>query len=92
MKHPDQPMYLDDGVVRFRPNRLIQLLQEMGIIDLNFCSILAQTRTDISADDQIQLAQLIGYSVGGFCDLPYVEDRADEYWSKATELLDSVED
>jgi hypothetical protein len=61
----------------------------MGRINLNECAVLAQTRDDITTDDQVQLAQLIGYSVDGFCDLDYAEHRVDDLWPKAVALIDS---
>ena len=62
-------------VARFRPTKLVQyLLDRNGKIGLNELAIYSQTH-DVSADDQMQFAMLIGYSVGGFGDLSYVDDE-----------------
>ena len=59
--HPLQPVYEDsEGTVRFKPNKIIQDLQNAGAIDLN------QIAGKYSPDDICQLNQLIGYSVDGW--------------------------
>lgn len=72
MKHPMQPIYEDDrGVVRFVPNKIIAYLHERGVIDLNAIGMMFRN----DPDDQMQLAQLIGYSVSGFGDLSYADPK-----------------
>ena len=61
----------------------------MGRINLNECAVLAQTRDDITTDDQLQLALQIGHSVHGSCQLDYAEHRVDDLWPKAVALIDS---
>lgn len=74
--HPMQPLYIDDqGVIRFRPNKLIQHLQKIGRISLNETAALG-----FPAEDEQQLAQLIGYSIDGYGSLSYVDDEA---WERA---------
>lgn len=63
-KHPVQPVYEDEnGVHRFKPNKIIQDMQEAGLIDLN------KIAGKYPHDDICQLNQLIGYSVSGWGDL-----------------------
>lgn len=79
LKHPIQPVGLDArGVIRFKPNaivnRLLRECTERGGTDMPRMALLA-ARGEISQEDRIQFAQLIGYSVSGFCDLSYVPNR-----------------
>lgn len=67
---PIQPVDVIDGVKRFRPNKIVQHLLDAGPFDLNELSTL-----DFSEADWSQFAQLIGYSVEGYGDLSYAEDR-----------------
>ena len=74
-RHPMQKIVkTDSGVVRFRENHIVSALLEectkRGGLDLNKIAIgVATGRFNI--EDQIQFAQLIGYSVSGFGDLSY---------------------
>jgi hypothetical protein len=71
MKHPIQPLAKDkDGVVRFKPNAIVQHLLDKGGIDLNQLAVL-----EFSQEDREQFAQLIGYSLRGFGELSYVSDE-----------------
>lgn len=73
-KHPMQDIVMEsDDVVRFRANKIIGWLMATGKIDLNEIAALAQHDL-FDADDQMQLAQLLGYSVSGFGDLSYAAD------------------
>jgi hypothetical protein len=60
----------EHGVVRFKPNKIVQHLLDNGGIDLNKIAIL-----QFPKEDEIQFAQLIGYSLSGFGDLSYVDDE-----------------
>jgi len=66
MKHPIQPLI--DG--RFKKNVIVDRILEEGGIDLNQIALW-----DVSQDDRIQFAQLIGYSLSGFGTLSYVDDE-----------------
>lgn len=66
-----QPIELIDGVARFRANEIVKLLLADGNYDMNRLALLPFTDSD-----REQFAQLIGYSVGGFAELPYVSDEA----------------
>ena len=75
-KHPIQPIITDDrGVLRFKQNHIVCDL-------LDFAShrgfgLNAISCGDYSREDRQQLAQLIGYSLGGYGDLRnYVDDDA----------------
>lgn len=69
--HPMQPLEKDDdGVIRFKQNKIVRFLQQQAAkrgLDMN-----ALAELPFAQEDRIQLAQLLGYSVGGFTDLPYV--------------------
>jgi hypothetical protein len=81
---PLQPIEVDrHGVTRFVPNLIVQWLLDAGPFDMNQIARLP----GISAAHHEQLAQLIGYSVCGFCDLSYVSDEAAE---KALAISDEL--
>lgn len=68
MPHPMQPLELaDDGVIRFRSNAVIRHLFDSGVLDLNAIAV-----GGFSDEDQMQLAQQLGYSVSAFGGLSYV--------------------
>lgn len=75
MKHPMQPVQRDtDGVVRFKPNKIVRFLVDWARprgMSLNDLAILP-----FDDEDREQLAQLIGYSVSGFGDLSYASQEA----------------
>ncbi len=74
MKHPMQPVYrAPDGMIRFKENKIVQFLLDAGPFDLNQLAMMA-----FEDEDHEQLAQLIGYSVSGFGELPYVSDETFE--------------
>jgi hypothetical protein len=70
-KQPIQPITVDGhGVIRFKENAMVQALLDHGQkhgLGLNELHMM-----DFSADDRMQLAQLIGYSVSGYGSLSYV--------------------
>lgn len=77
-RHPIQPLMRDKhGIVRFVPNKIVRHLLDYGGIDLNHIS-----KMGFSQDDQTQFAQLIGYSLSGFHELPYVPDEVADRASK----------
>jgi len=67
MELPFQP--IKDG--RFVPNRIVELLLETSTHGMT-----SLARKDFTDEERTQFAQLIGYSVGGFCSLSYVSDDA----------------
>ena len=71
LRNPVQPLYkTDSGVVRFKPNTIIDYLFNSGALDLNKIAAMPFTQ-----DDREQLAQLLGYSLSGFGTLSYVTDE-----------------
>lgn len=70
-EHPVQPVLVDtSGMWRFKSNAIVTYLLDNGGIDMN-----AIAMRDFSPEDRVQFAQLIGYSVGGFCELSYVSNE-----------------
>lgn len=70
-KHPIQPLVPDSsGVLRFKENAIVRYLLDNGKIDLNDLA-----RLEFHQEDREQFAQLIGYSLSGYGDLPYVSNR-----------------
>lgn len=68
---PMQPLIKDQqGVVRFQKNAVVEYLLDHGGIDLNR---LALERLPDAA--RAHFAQLIGYSLCGYHELPYVTDE-----------------
>lgn len=74
---PMQPLRIDQfGTLRFKANPIIQhLLDVAGIIGVDMNTIAMQ---EFEAEDQMQFAQLIGYSLSGYGELSYVTDESYE--------------
>jgi len=76
-QHPVQPLVRDHlGVVRFKENKIVSHLLDWASsrgMSLNEIAMM-----DFDREDRQQLAQLIGYSIGGYGELSYVTDRAYE--------------
>ncbi len=90
-KHPIQPIILDDnGTARFKENKIVSYLLDKTtktkICDLNDIAIFVANGT-FSNEDREQLAQLIGYSVGGAADLSYMSDEIIDEANKQAESL-----
>lgn len=68
-KHPLQPVIKKDGLFRFKENAIVQALLEEGPFDMNGIGL-----RDFPREDRVQFAQLIGYTLDGFGQLPYVKD------------------
>ena len=79
LRHPIQPLVIDEhGVLRFKENKIIRFLMEKSGFDLNKLAI-----EKFSVEDREQLAQLIGYSHGGFSELSYASRRVkDKSWMR----------
>ena len=72
MKHPTQPLYIDNnGIPRFKENKIIRFLLEAGPFDMNQLSSM-----EFSDEDRVQFAQLIGLSLNGLAESYYVSDQA----------------
>lgn len=73
--HPVQPLIVDRGQLRFKPNAIVQFLLDAGPFDMNTLAVKQFTR-----EDREQFTQLIGYSHGGAGDLSYFSNAA---WDSA---------
>jgi len=85
-KHPIQPLAPDaHGVLRFKANAIVQhLLDTHPSCNMNTLAVMG-----FSDDDRQQFAQLIGYSLDGYCSLrSYVSDEAYMAASHMAEGLD----
>ncbi len=68
---PQQPTIIDEqGVHRFQSNAIVRFLLNSGPFDLNQLALMSFTD-----EDRCQLSQLTGYSVSGYQELSYVQDR-----------------
>lgn len=84
MKHPIQPLELaEDGVLRFKENKIVRYLLDNGGIDMHKIAIQFFPK-----EDEEQFAQLIGYSLSGYGDLNYVSDESYNIAEKMHEGLD----
>lgn len=78
-KHPMQPIVVDYGTYRFQKNAIVAHLLDHGGFDMNKLATMEFPRKD-----REQFAQLIGYSVSGFGDLPYASKKT---VAKADEIV-----
>lgn len=70
-----QPIAVSDGVIRFKPNRIVQFIcshadkcvSKDGLLDLNFLGTM-----DFPQEDVEQFWQLMGYSVSAYGSLSFV--------------------
>lgn len=70
-KHPVQPLVRDErGVIRFKANAIVQHLLKDGPFNMNTIAMM-----NFSFEDQVQFAQLIGYSLAGLGELDYVSTK-----------------
>lgn len=75
MKHPIQPIEKTGGVARFKENKIVSYLLEVG--QRNGAGLNEIAGMPFSQEDRVQFAQLIGYSLSGYSELSYVSD--DDY-------------
>ena len=79
LTHPRQPIGYDDmGIIRFKPNKIINWMLDMGHKGKKFdlCDIVMKYQDgEFSQEDLVQLYQLGGYSITGFGDLSQVPTR-----------------
>lgn len=64
-----------DGCVRFRSNAIVKKMLEWGEQGERF-DLNRLAREKFTVHDEMQIAQLIGYSVSGFYSLSYVTPKA----------------
>ena len=80
-----QPIERDDkGTLRFRSNGIVKFLLGVGPFDMNNLALMT-----FSDRDRRQFAQLIGYSVNGYCELSYVRDKDAEKAMRQAEKVDA---
>ena len=73
-KNPIQPLVIDEQkVLRFKQNKIVRDLLDFASSRGMSLNEIAFNRT-YSDDDHQQFAQLIGYSVSGYGELPYVDN------------------
>jgi hypothetical protein len=76
-KHPMQPIMWVGNTIRFKANNIVRYLIDHGSISLNNIAVLASDPANgFTKQDQMQLAQLIGYSVSGYGDLSYASKKS----------------
>ena len=74
-EHPTQPVVRDpNGVLRFKPNAIIQHLLEVA--RKAGCGLNELALLEFSQEDRQQFAQLIGYSLSGYGDLSCVDGES----------------
>lgn len=77
MHHPIQPLIKDaDGVVRFKENAIVRFLIEWAAD--HGCGHNDLARMTFTDSDRQQFAQLVGHSLSGYGNLPYVSSDAYE--------------
>jgi hypothetical protein len=81
---PMQPIENDQGVVRFKRNRIVRYLLDVGDISLNH---LAKCSYGFTQADWDQFYQLIGYSVSAYGDLSLVSRASVEEADKRVAAL-----
>lgn len=70
---PIQPVFDDNGVARFRSNKIVRYLLDRGGLDLN--KLLFEFPQKENEEDWSQFAQLIGYSVYGAWEVYYISNE-----------------
>jgi len=87
-RHPIQPLVEDDqGVVRFKENKIVTYILDNSGIDLNQIAVI-----DFSREDREQFAQLIGYSHSGASELSYMSNEVLEVSQQIYDTGKSNED
>lgn len=66
-----QKVVNNEGVHRFKANAIVRFLLDRGGFSMNDLACMS-----FADKDRQQFAQLIGYSVCGYAELPYVDDAA----------------
>jgi len=83
-----QPLIKDDDgeTIRFQPNKIVAfILDACGRGDKITMNTLAAIPFD--DEDRQQFAQLIGYNLSGYGELPYVSDESyHQAWEEAKKL------
>ncbi|RWS52723.1 hypothetical protein DN586_22335 [Enterobacter cloacae] len=79
---PMQPLVIDShGTLRFKENPIVRKLLDYATEHGYGLNEIA--REEFDAEDHMQLAQLIGYSLSGYGTLSYVTDESYEHAAAA---------
>ena len=73
---PMQPIVKVKGVVRFQENRIVSAFVDAAAAGEALCLndiVVMAAQGEFTQAEQMQFAQLIGYSVSGFGDLSYAD-------------------
>jgi hypothetical protein len=85
-KNPMQPILKDSvGCLRFKTNEIVRAVHEVAKAHKFGLNEIAMR--NFTEDDQKQFAQLLGYSVSGYGDLPYVDKVSVECADQQVALL-----
>lgn len=76
-RHPIQPLQVEEGVLRFKRNRIVEHLLRVSPDDMNKLAEM-----DFTAEDWTQFRQLIGYSHSGIPNCP------EEVWQSALAMYE----
>jgi hypothetical protein len=94
LRHPMQPIVVDDrGRAWFKANRIVRWMLDEATAGRTFdLNVIAResTRQGFTAEDHMQLAQLIGYSISGFGELSYVDDATYDRASEEVERVKAI--
>jgi hypothetical protein len=92
--HPDQPLVIVDGTVRFKANRIVRFLLDQASAGIR-CDLnnIATHAGLFPLEDLEQFYQLIGYSVGGYGEISaFDRDKARRFAQAAAELRERTEE
>lgn len=88
--HPMQPILLDeDQRPRFKENAIVRYLLNQ-VRDNGISSLSSLADLPFSSEDRSQFAQLIGYSLAGFSELPYANPAIVEEAERIADLMRGV--
>lgn len=87
-KHPNQPLvYAKDGCMRFKQNDIVRKLLDFAADHGYSINEIYQEFLPSHADDYKQLLQLLGYSIGGYCDISMIPEKQKKRAEKKAEKL-----
>jgi hypothetical protein len=85
-KNPMQPILKNsDGCIQFKTNEIVHAVYEVSKAHAFGLNEIAMN--NFTKDDRKQFAQLLGYSVSGYGDLPYVDKVSVECADQQVALL-----
>lgn len=75
IRNPMQPLEHDGSQMRFRDNKIVRTIFDLGKLDMNDLRRLHEI-TPFPQTDWEQFYQLIGYSLNGYAELSLVSDES----------------